>query len=58
MSAWCDRLDVDVLVSVQMGNDERLGSANHILAAAGGEPVAAARRWVNLVTSGEKKPRE
>lgn len=58
VSAWCDRLDIDVLVSVHMDGDERLGSADHMLAAAGGEPAAAARRWVNLVTSAEKPPRE
>lgn len=38
--------------------DERLGSADHILAATGGDPVAAARRWVDLVTSPETQPRE
>jgi HEAT repeat protein len=58
VSAWCDRLDIDVLVSVHMDGDERLGSADHMLAVAGGEPAAAARRWVNLVTSGEKQTRE
>ncbi|MGH3849133.1 MAG: HEAT repeat domain-containing protein, partial [Pseudonocardiaceae bacterium] len=58
VSAWCDRLDVDVLVSVHVHGDERLGSADHILAAAGDEPVAAARRWVNVVTSRKEQPRE
>ena len=58
VSVWCDRLDVDVLVSVQMGDDERLGSADPILAAAGGEPAAAARRWVNLLVGRENEPLE
>ncbi len=58
MSAWCDRLDVDILVSVREGESEKLGSADQILAAAGDEPAAAARRWVDLVTSEEEKPPE
>lgn len=58
VSAWCDRLDVDVLVSVHVDGDERLGSADHILAATGGDPVPAACRWLDLVTIREKQPRE
>jgi hypothetical protein len=47
VATWCDVLDVDVLVGVQGNNEERLGSIEHILAAADGDPLAAARRWVD-----------
>lgn len=39
VATWCDVLDVDVLVSVQVDSDERLGSLDHILAAARRRPI-------------------
>lgn len=54
VSAWCDRLDVGVLVSTHVDGEECLGSADAILAAAGGEPAAAADRWVDHVMGGRE----
>jgi HEAT repeat protein len=51
VATWCDVLDVDVLVGVRVNNDEHLGSVDHILAGADDDPFAAARRWVDIVTS-------
>lgn len=54
VTAWCGVLDVDVLVCVRLDDRERHGSAAHILAAAGDDPVAAARRWVDIVTGADE----
>jgi len=50
VATWCDVLDVDVLVSVHVDSDERLGTLDDILAAADDDPSAASRRWVDIVT--------
>lgn len=51
VATWCDLLDIDVVVGVRVNGDERLGSADHILAAAGNDPFRAAQRWVEIVTA-------
>lgn len=53
---WSELLDVDTLVHVRVGKDERIGSFDRILAAAGGDPSAAARRGVNLVMRSDEEP--
>lgn len=51
VAAWCDLLDIEVLVGVRVNGDERLGSADQILDAAGGDPWTAASRWTEIVLS-------
>ncbi len=57
IAMWCDRLDLDVNLTLVIGDQEWTGWADGILAAANGDPAAAARLWIDRAEAAASDPK-